>query len=376
MSGRSICLCGSCGCGIFCVRIEDATKFAKKLAQDKADAINNLEREKGRLFDKGAGIYPDADCDFEAITHEKLRQCHDKLESIYGRYKASSLAQLEKLAAENEEASVNKSLYESAVDELVNAQKEYKAYVGDDDPESVRRRYNNLKEIIAVYTGRLKLQAGNLQSYMQLEDSIEAIDEAGQKNNADCERVCHRLDDIVQMLRSVNIEEADISGENALKNNIADNEAAMEDIRSQLVELASMLRSPEHDEAQLNRQLAQLDEKTAGIFMRITGGKYENVMVDKEYSIQAKPKDGGYHEWKYLSNGTTDQAYLALRLAMTQLITENGERLPLLLDDILLQYDEKRAENALMYLKEYALDAQILFFTCRNMENEKATMLL
>ena len=393
-------------------RIEDATKFAKKLAQDKADAINNLEREKGRLFDKGAGIYPDADCDFEAITHEKLRQCHDKLESIYGRYKASSLAQLEKLAAENEEASVNKSLYESAVDELVNAQKEYKAYVGDDDPESVRRRYNNLKEIIAVYTGRLKLQAGNLQSYMQLEDSIEAIDEAGQKNNADCERVCHRLDDIVQMLRSVNIEEADISGENALKNNIADNEAAMEDIRSQLVELASMLRSPEHDEAQLNRQLAQLDEeyeqkkelfdalklaeenmkaavddvsssfgpvlneKTAGIFMRITGGKYENVMVDKEYSIQAKPKDGGYHEWKYLSNGTTDQAYLALRLAMTQLITENGERLPLLLDDILLQYDEKRAENALMYLKEYALDAQILFFTCRNMENEKATMLL
>ena len=61
---------------------------------------------------------------------------------------------------------------------------------------------------------------------------------------------------------------------------------------------------------------------------------------------------------------------------MTQLITENGERLPLLLDDILLQYDEKRAENALMYLKEYALDAQILFFTCRNMENEKTTMLL
>ena len=276
----------------------------------------------------------------------------------------------------------------------------------------MRRRYNNLKEIIAVYTGRLKLQAGNLQSYMQLEDSIEAIDEAVEKNNADCERVSHRLDDIVQKLRSANIEEADIPGENILKNSMADNEAAMEDIRSQLVELASMLRSPEHDEAQLNRQLAQLDEeyeqkkelydalklaeenmkaavddvsssfgpvlneKTAGIFARITGGKYENVMVDKEYSIQAKPKDGGYHEWKYLSNGTTDQAYLALRLAMTQLITENGERLPLLLDDILLQYDEKRAENALMYLKEYALDAQILFFTCRNMENEKTTMLL
>ena len=93
-------------------------------------------------------------------------------------------------------------------------------------------------------------------------------------------------------------------------------------------------------------------------------------MVDKEYAIQAKPKSGGYHEWKYLSSGTTDQAYLSLRLAMTELITDNGERLPLMLDDVLLQYDAERAENALEYLKKYAQNAQILFFTCRNMQDE------
>lgn len=93
-------------------------------------------------------------------------------------------------------------------------------------------------------------------------------------------------------------------------------------------------------------------------------------MVDKEYAIQAKPKAGGYHEWKYLSSGTTDQAYLSLRLAMTELITDNGERLPLMLDDVLLQYDAERAENALEYLKKYAQNAQILFFTCRNMQDE------
>ena len=113
-----------------------------------------------------------------------------------------------------------------------------------------------------------------------------------------------------------------------------------------------------------------LNEKTAEIFSNLTGGRYEKVMVDKEYAIQAKPKTGGYHEWKYLSSGTTDQAYLSLRLAMTELITDNGERLPLMLDDVLLQYDAERAENALEYLKKYAQNAQILFFTCRNMQDK------
>ena len=116
--------------------------------------------------------------------------------------------------------------------------------------------------------------------------------------------------------------------------------------------------------------LVFLNEKTAEIFSNLTGGRYEKVMVDKEYAIQAKPKAGGYHEWKYLSSGTTDQAYLSLRLAMTELITDNGERLPLMLDDVLLQYDAERAENALEYLKKYAQNAQILFFTCRNMQDE------
>ena len=46
-----------------------------------------------------------------------------------------------------------------------------------------------------------------------------------------------------------------------------------------------------------------------------------------------------------------------------------------MLDDVLLQYDDERAGNALRYLKEYAEDAQILYFTCRSTEGEKVTVL-
>ena len=382
--------------------MEEAKALIKRRSQEKADASNNLEREKGRLFDKGEGIYPDTECDFETITREKLSKCRNTIDDIYQKYGVSSLSELELLAQENEEAAVNKSLYDAAVAELSEAQSEYRAFVGDDDPERVRVIYNGLREKIAVFDGKLKALNGQIQSYRELDRIVKGIDEQLKENK-------EKAEELEAELRKLADEaDSDIRGldEQSVRNAVDDNEAVMEDIRGQLGELALLLRSPEHDENELKRLSAELtdeysqkkelydalelaeenmqaavddisrsfgpllNEKTAEIFSNLTGGRYEKVMVDKEYAIQAKPKAGGYHEWKYLSSGTTDQAYLSLRLAMTELITDNGERLPLMLDDVLLQYDAERAENALEYLKKYAQNAQILFFTCRNMQDE------
>ena len=382
--------------------VEEAKALIKRRSQEKADAGNNLEREKGRLFDKGEGIYPDTECDFETITREKLLKCRNTIDDIYQKYGVSSLSELELLAQENEEAAVNKSLYDAAVAELSEAQSEYRAFVGDEDPERVRVIYNGLREKIAIFDGKLKALNGQIQSYRELDKIVKGIDEQLKENT-------EKAEELEAELRKLADEaDSDIRGldEQSVRNAVDDNEAVMEDIRGQLGELALLLRSPEHDENELKRLSAELtdeyaqkkelydalelaeenmqaavddisrsfgpllNEKTAEIFSNLTGGRYEKVMVDKEYAIQAKPKAGGYHEWKYLSSGTTDQAYLSLRLAMTELITDNGERLPLMLDDVLLQYDAERAENALEYLKKYAQNAQILFFTCRNMQDE------
>lgn len=382
--------------------VEEAKALIKRRSQEKADAGNNLEREKGRLFDKGEGIYSDTECDFETITREKLLKCRNTIDAIYQKYGVTSLSELELLAQENEEAAVNKSLYDAAVAELSEAQSEYRAFVGDEDPERVRVMYNGLRERIAVFDGKLKALNGQIQSYRELDNIVKGIDEQLKENTEKAEELEAELGKLADEADS------DIRGldEQSVRNAVDDNEAVMEDIRGQLGELALLLRSPEHDENELKRLSAELtdeyaqkkelydalelaeenmqaavddisrsfgpllNEKTAEIFSNLTGGRYEKVMVDKEYAIQAKPKDGGYHEWKYLSSGTTDQAYLSLRLAMTELITDNGERLPLMLDDVLLQYDAERAENALEYLKKYAQNAQILFFTCRNMQDE------
>lgn len=110
-----------------------------------------------------------------------------------------------------------------------------------------------------------------------------------------------------------------------------------------------------------------LEEKTSVVFSGLTDGAYESVGVSKDFDVNVTKKGVfGRKEWQYLSNGTTDQVYLALRLALADLISDEAEALPLLFDDVLAQYDDKRAMRAIAYLKERANEHQILFFTCHS----------
>ncbi|EYF05828.1 ATP-binding protein [Chondromyces apiculatus] len=64
-----------------------------------------------------------------------------------------------------------------------------------------------------------------------------------------------------------------------------------------------------------------------------------------------------------LSDGTRDQLYLALRLASLEHHARRAEPMPLVLDDILIHFDDDRARAALEALAEMAASSQILFFT-------------
>ena len=64
-----------------------------------------------------------------------------------------------------------------------------------------------------------------------------------------------------------------------------------------------------------------------------------------------------------MSDGTCDQLYLAVRLATLDLRQREHEPLPLILDDILLNFDNQRSAAAIRVLAEFAQQTQILFFT-------------
>lgn len=109
-----------------------------------------------------------------------------------------------------------------------------------------------------------------------------------------------------------------------------------------------------------------LEKKALQVFAGLTDSAYGNMNISKSLDITVeKSNDFGTRALEYLSNGTVDQAYLSLRLALCELI-ESGEKLPLFLDDVLCQYDDKRAETALKFLKEFSSANQAILFTCHN----------
>lgn len=64
-----------------------------------------------------------------------------------------------------------------------------------------------------------------------------------------------------------------------------------------------------------------------------------------------------------MSEGTRDQLYLALRLATLERYAEEGRTMPLLLDDVLMTFDDKRAGAALQVFDELAERFQVILLT-------------
>ncbi len=119
-----------------------------------------------------------------------------------------------------------------------------------------------------------------------------------------------------------------------------------------------------------NQGLGSLLSKNVSDYLsKISNGKYADVLVPRDLSLEARTADcQAFHEWKYFSSGTIDKIYLALRLAMTNILADKHEALPLFLDDILSSFDDEACETALKFLKEYFVTSgsvsQIIFFTC------------
>ena len=85
-------------------------------------------------------------------------------------------------------------------------------------------------------------------------------------------------------------------------------------------------------------------------------------------ALAAKADDVTPRRLLTLSKGTADQLYLAVRLAVCDLVLPGENPAPLVLDDALVNFDGQRLALALNLLRELAQTRQILLFTCQNRE--------
>lgn len=127
---------------------------------------------------------------------------------------------------------------------------------------------------------------------------------------------------------------------------------------------AETLRSAD-DELQ-SRFSPELGRVAAEYMSRVTGGRYSQVLINRDFSAMTRTDaDAVAHDSGYLSAGTMDLLYLAVRLAVCKLALPEGEPCPLIIDDALVNLDETRLAQAMELLKEIAKERQVILFTCR-----------
>jgi uncharacterized protein YhaN len=123
---------------------------------------------------------------------------------------------------------------------------------------------------------------------------------------------------------------------------------------------------------QFELQNPALDEASR-LFQIVTGGRYQRIFVPLDSSdVAILPAKGQALSVDALSRGTLEQLYLCLRLGyVTYYQKKQDLRLPLLMDDVAVNFDAERMIQVLRVLGELChAGQQILFFTCHEPSKE------
>jgi uncharacterized protein YhaN len=221
----------------------------------------------------------------------------------------------------------------------------------------------------------IKFTAGSETDYDSLISSLEQVDFDELVTELDTlrsERIS--LSNLIKE-RSVKLGELQ-SALKAMESNtrIAELKNEYEQLRAELRRAGKEWLGYAYSEQLLERTMKLYEEEkqpnilrvASDLFSKMTGGRYTKLVApigsDKLRVIRA---DGKQFEPQYLSRGTVEQLFLAIRYALVEEYSQQY-RLPVMLDDVFVNFDEERLGNAVDIITELALEHQVIIFTCHS----------
>ena len=123
---------------------------------------------------------------------------------------------------------------------------------------------------------------------------------------------------------------------------------------------------------ELQRKFApRIAQRARELMEEMTQGRYDRLTLREDLSLlSGAAQEETLHEVLWRSDGTMDQLYVALRLAVAEELIPDA---PLVLDDAFVRFDDKRLQAALDILQQQARNKQVILFTCQS--REKAYMM-
>lgn len=113
-----------------------------------------------------------------------------------------------------------------------------------------------------------------------------------------------------------------------------------------------------------SRSQPEVYRRAGELLSLMTDGAWIRVALSSEGTIVATDAARNERDPKHLSLGTCQQLYLALRIALLMCADNVGESVPILADDILVNFDSQRRAGAARALAQLARTRQVIVFTC------------
>ena len=133
--------------------------------------------------------------------------------------------------------------------------------------------------------------------------------------------------------------------------------------------LTMAMETLESASRELQRRFApRLSQRAQVFFSQLTGGRYQRLSLCQDLSLEAAAEgETVLRSSLWRSEGTADQLYLALRLAVAEELTPEA---PMILDDALVRFDDTRLAAAVEILQQMAQTKQVILFTCQSREKK------
>lgn len=246
---------------------------------------------------------------------------------------------------------------------------EYRRLASDlTEAAKLREKRERVTGEIAAAIGRLGTEEDFAQ--MMAVDRVDRLDAKWDKLSAKQEEIDNQLRELLSK-RGALEEQRKTLGEDTV---LADKRMQLDAIEVQIADakdrwreraavgqLLELIRS----DYEANRQPETLLEATR-YMERLTGGRYNRVWTPLANDILlVDNQDGQSMPVESLSRGTREQLFLSVRLAIVAMFARRGIGLPMILDDVLVNFDVGRARTAAEVLCEFAKEGhQLLVFTC------------
>lgn len=348
---------------------EDAAKHQKPLSElQRRLAATEAEL---RQFATGlglefTGIYTTIDA---LLT--MLESASDRVRRADGaaRRQRELEAELSELRAKCEKHTIERTSLVATLEEIAGSAAEgaaalvarrNAASLAERDARDLRNTYGSIEEVSA------EVQQARDADPELFEDGTDARLENAQ------DQLSHEIEDVVAAKTAAEKDLEKLEKLPSLQHLESEDERLAERVdeqkreRDRLAVLARIIRLA--DDRFRRRHQPDVIRRASVYFSRLTGGRYEGMILEDEKLFLIPSGDGSGielvedHNWT--SRGTRDQIFLAIRLALIDHLDAHHARLPVFLDEVFVNWDRHRRRSGLELLRSMADQRQVFLFTC------------